>query len=178
MVNPIHLSSTWRTALIPAAGILMAGVLIVAANGTEIFENAVRQPVPFDHKKHMETDLTCLNCHTSANKEAFAGIPGVRRCIRCHESEEIDKPETNQLREYVDRGEDIPWIPVYRVPAHTFFSHRRHVAIAKLDCAVCHGDMSQATQPVTAQAIRISMDRCMDCHRQENVTNDCLACHR
>lgn len=163
---------------ITALSLLVVVTAFWALGGAQLLVPTVVQPLEFNHQKHLATDITCLNCHTTANKDAFAGLPNVKRCVRCHESEDLKKPETEALKAYVDRDEDIPWKRVYRVPGHTYFSHRRHVALAKLDCAVCHGDMTKVTQSVTRQAIEITMDRCIDCHREKGVTEDCLACHR
>lgn len=165
----------WVTLTVGAVAVT---ILAVFANGLKTFDRPIQQPFPFNHKKHLEADLTCLNCHSYADRETFASIPKAQKCVRCHESEEIDKPETEKIRQLVERGEEIPWVRVYQVPAHTFFSHRRHVRIAKLECAVCHGDMTQVTEPVTRQMITIRMDACIDCHRKQGVTEDCLACHR
>jgi len=168
----------WAVIALTSGLVTAALSLLAGAGGLDLLDPPVRQPVSFDHKKHMETDLTCLNCHGGANKEASTGIPPVRRCIRCHEAEEIENPATEALRVFAEENGDIPWVRVYRVDAHTYFSHRRHVALAKIDCAVCHGDMAIQTRPVTRQAIPITMDGGISCHRKQGVTEDCLSCHR
>jgi hypothetical protein len=38
--------------------------------------------------------------------------------------------------------------------------------------------VSEMTAPPPAPVSELSMDWCMDCHRERKVTNDCLACHR
>lgn len=161
-----------------AVGTAAVVALLIVVSGMKVFEPPVVQPFPFNHKKHLDAELECLNCHTTANRETFASIPRPQKCVACHESEDIKKPDTERLRQLVERGETIPWVRIYQVPTHTFFSHRRHVGIAKIECAVCHGEMKQMTEPVTRQLVEISMNRCIGCHRQRGVTEDCLACHR
>ena len=110
---------------------------------------------------------------TYNGQELFAGTG----CATCHTGED-ENPGAKAVRDYVSENKPIPWKKIYNVPDHVYFSHRRHVALAKLDCAVCHGDMSKAEAPVTRQAVKITMERCVDCHDKMKVTNDCLACHR
>jgi hypothetical protein len=140
--------------------------------------NAQTQPVAYNHKKHVDLGLECAFCHTGiAEGKARAGFPPLEVCAACHAGEE-ENPRTKSVREHVSNNKPIPWKKIYNVPGHVYFSHRRHTGLAKLDCAVCHGDMSKTESPVTEQAVKISMDRCTICHEQMRVTNDCLSCHR
>lgn len=135
------------------------------------------QPIAYNHKKHIALGLECSNCHAGiAEGRAHAQLPGIDVCMSCHESE--DNPKTKAIRDFAAARRPIPWKRIYRVAEHVYFSHERHVAIAKLGCAVCHGDMTAKETPVTRQAVPIKMDRCIACHRGRGVTNDCLACHR
>lgn len=142
----------------------------------------VQPPIPFSHKTHLVAGLTCATCHAQAETEAVAGIPSVTDCLDCHTAVGVQTPTLGrvgpQLEQMAARGEEIPWKQVYRVPGHVYFSHRRHVTLAQLDCALCHGDLSQVTAPVVRQAAPLTMGRCLECHRQRQVTTDCLACHR
>ena len=137
------------------------------------------QPIAYNHKKHVsELGLECAFCHTGiAEKKARAGLPNLETCLSCHTSEDTN-PKAKVIQDYASKNQPIPWKQVYKTPPHVYFSHRRHVELAKLDCAVCHGDMSKKETPVSRPAIAISMERCMDCHRRKNVTNDCMSCHR
>ena len=136
------------------------------------------QPVAYNHKKHIDLGLECAFCHNGiAEGKVRAGFPPLEVCASCHSSEDVN-PRTKTVGEYVSNNKPIPWKKIYNVPGHVYFSHRRHAGLAKLDCAVCHGDMSKTESPVTRQAVKISMDRCTSCHEQMKITNDCLACHR
>jgi len=169
--------------LVVIALAVLAGSIIYAARQTHRQRPLVVQPpVPFSHQRHLAAGLTCAVCHAQAESQAFAGIPAVNDCLECHAGAGVETPLAAQLeprlRQLRERGEEIPWKQVYRVPGHVYFSHQRHVSHAKLDCAACHGDMSQSTAPPTRQAVTLEMARCMACHRQQRVTTDCLACHR
>ena len=180
-------SHAWQW-LALVAGAAVAVVAAVSASDVQLFDTPIQQPFPFNHKKHIEKDWTCPACHVYVDQEAFASIPTAEDCVTCHESEKVPKPDTDaekihqleELRQLAEQGGDIPWDQVYRVPDHVFFSHRRHVAIGGLKCVVCHGDMTQMTEPVTRQAVKMDMDWCIDCHEEpeRNASVDCLACHR
>jgi predicted CXXCH cytochrome family protein len=101
-------------------------------------------------------------------EEDFAGIDEVK----------VGDNEKALVASYIESGEDIPWNRIYDVPGHVYFSHRRHVAVASVECATCHGDIASSTTPPPAPLNDISMAFCIDCHEKEKVTTDCNACHR
>lgn len=139
---------------------------------------AQRQPVAYNHQKHIALGLECSGCHTGiAEGKAHARFPALEVCASCHTQDDAN-PRAKAVRDYVSANKPIPWQKIYQVPAYVYFSHRRHVGLAKLDCALCHGDMSKVERPVTQPAVAISMARCIGCHYRMKVTNDCLACHR
>ncbi len=166
-------------------GMVVALAHVVPGRGAP----SVRQPLEFNHKKHIAADWTCGACHASTDKHAYAGIPRAKDCVDCHESEASKHPDnkrmkqmTERLRLMVKKGEEIPWVQVHRTAGHVYYSHRRHVEIGGLKCENCHGDMTKLTQPVSRPAFptkdTMKMEWCMDCHRRKKVTTDCLACHR
>ncbi len=133
---------------------------------------------------------TCLSCHTTSSK-------GNEK-----------RPELDKLLEYDKRGEKIFWERIYDLPDHVFFSHRRHTSIPQrssegaavesrkkhkdeekdrasgkqiqepIKCEVCHGPIAETVTPPPAPLNEITMEFCIGCHKQENVTADCIACHR
>jgi hypothetical protein len=139
---------------------------------------AVIQPIAFNHQKHLAVGLTCDSCHQYYEQHAVAGLPRTELCMGCHAAPLTESPEEEKVRSYGERGHEIPWIKIHVLPDHSFFSHRRHVALGKLDCVVCHGDMARRTTPVTAPAVKLTMDWCVGCHTRRHVTSDCNACHR
>ena len=76
------------------------------------------------------------------------------------------RAEILKVHGFVARGEPIPWRRLYRVPSHVFFSHRRHVAMAGIVCAECHGPMEEQTRPPDRALVAHDMDDCMECHER------------
>ncbi|NCO36664.1 MAG: hypothetical protein AUJ92_19285 [Armatimonadetes bacterium CG2_30_59_28] len=138
----------------------------------------VRQPFEFNHAKHIKKDWTCLACHPGADAQSVAGVPSVQECAECHKSEGVDKPATRKVAALAASDKEIPWVKIHRLPDYIYFSHRRHVTLAKLDCKECHGDMKSRTTPVDRQVLPISMKRCVECHKMKHASTDCLACHK
>ena len=143
-------------------------------------KHTVAQPLAFNHKVHIENaSLTCKDCHLNAEKMAVATIPALEVCQTCHNDEPLSKsPAEQELFKYAAQKKEIPWIQIYSLPGHVYFSHRRHVTIGGLECSSCHGDVATMTTPVSYPATPMTMENCTGCHKQHKVTNDCLACHR
>ena len=136
------------------------------------------QPIAFNHKKHVqELDLACSSCHQFYEKEAFSGLPGADVCSACHQEQQGKSKEEEKLVRLLQSGAPLEWTSLFRQPAHVFYSHRRHVVAAKIECAVCHGSIAATTAPPTAVK-RLRMQDCLDCHRRSGVSTDCTACHR
>ena len=134
------------------------------------------QPIVFPHNRHMALGLDCLDCHSTADTRAAAGMPSVRKCMLCHEKMATDKPGVKQVREYAARKIEIPWERVYSFSpaALVKFRHAPHYQ-AKIDCTTCHGEVAKAT--VAERAVKHTMGACVSCHRQKKATDDCAACH-
>lgn len=137
------------------------------------------QPIIYSHKKHVgELSIGCSDCHSNADKQARALIPNIEVCGACHLETEVDHPEERKVAAYVTEGVMIPWRQVHAVPDYVYFSHRRHVTLGGLECAVCHGQVEQMEQPFTRPSVSMDMTWCTGCHQGAGVTNDCAACHR
>src|SRR5262245_65536221 len=77
------------------------------------------QPINFSHQIHAgKLGMNCLYCHSSAEKSPVANIPAVSTCMGCHKIAAVDRPEIVKLTGYSDRGEQVPWVEVYALPAH------------------------------------------------------------
>jgi hypothetical protein len=137
---------------------------------------AAVQPIPFPHKIHIAKKAVCGDCHESADKGPIAGIPSVRTCMICHSQIATDKPLIKQVTGYADKGIEIPWQRVYGFTreAHVRFNHAPHIR-ASVDCKTCHGDLAAMT--VAERAVDHNMGFCVNCHKQNNASNDCLTCH-
>ncbi len=154
--------------------LLGAGLLLAACKQAP----PVVQPIQFSHKAHVESGVPCDACHESVERAAFAGMPSTETCMTCHQGAITDSPEEEKVRQYAERGGQIPWRRVYEVAGHVYFSHRRHVTLGGVDCVACHGDAGESAAPLSVAAVPIRMDRCMGCHARDGAANDCNACHR
>jgi hypothetical protein len=119
-----------------------------------------------------------VTCHRSVETAEHAGPPPLSVCIECHESPLTESPEEEKIREYAAEGTEIPWIRLTQLADHVYFSHRRHVKVAGVECSVCHGPMEMRTSPPTGPLKSISMSTCMECHEKTGASLDCNACHR
>jgi Cytochrome c7 and related cytochrome c len=134
------------------------------------------QPVPFSHKIHLAKKIKCVGCHTGVEVGPDAGMPDIRTCMTCHVDIAVNLPGVKIVRGYAARGEDIAWQRVYTFPrsAHVMFNHAPHVR-AGVRCAACHGDMTQ--QGYAVRAVNLTMGFCVNCHRLNNASVDCVTCH-
>jgi hypothetical protein len=134
------------------------------------------QPITFTHKAHLASGLQCINCHVGVDQGPDARIPSVNFCMTCHRVIATTNPEIQKLSGYMARGEDVPWQRVYgfEPSAHVKFNHAPHIR-AGVQCAECHGDMTQQT--VAVRAVNLNMGFCVQCHRQHNASVDCVTCH-
>ncbi len=142
---------------------------------------AVDQPIAFNHAIHIDqAGLQCVDCHTGAETEVYAGLPGKQLCLDCHDidEEEGSHPEKDKLFAFDDDPGDIPWKRVTMTAPDVYFSHRRHVAGALLDCLECHTDQASLSKPPSRARLVMTMNECLDCHEQREATADCLFCHR
>jgi hypothetical protein len=134
------------------------------------------QPIAYSHKIHIEHGLQCLDCHSGADTGARATIPSVSKCMLCHAKIATDNPEVKKVAEFAAARREIPWERVYGFDpgALVKFQHAPHIR-AGVQCARCHGDMTQAA---TAQPlVKHSMGTCLTCHRQNHASEDCTTCH-
>lgn len=164
-----------------AAAFLLAGGATTAlrlGGRNSALRPAVRQPISFNHKKHVtELDIGCTTCHVTVETEAFSGLPDADVCAGCHLEPQGKSEEEKRLVEMLKKGTALAWKPLFRQPAHIFYSHRRHVIAAKLQCRVCHGAIADTVAP-PVRVRRLAMNDCVSCHRKGHVSTDCTACHR
>jgi hypothetical protein len=137
----------------------------------------ILQPIAFNHGLHKEAGVECSDCHRYAETEHFAGRPVLEVCLECHEEALTDSREEAKIREYASQNAEIPWERLYQMPDHVFFTHRRHVAGAGIQCETCHGRIGETAKPPLKPLKTLTMGNCMDCHRKNKADNDCLACH-
>ena len=167
----------------PASRPLLAGFALFFFLGTVFFFAGYAyppsgQPIAFNHAKHVQNGLSCTDCHTGAREQEHATLPALTLCLTCHESAVTRSPEEEKIRTLAAAGKELAWTQLTRVPAHVYFSHRRHVQLAKLDCAVCHGAMEKATAPPRRPYRQMTMSACIECHSKNRARKDCNDCHR
>jgi hypothetical protein len=163
--------------------VLILAVAALAIGGYWRFPSTLQaQPLRMSHANHVK-EAKCTACHRTVAKAERAGTPTTAKCNSCHKGKQSKDPEglkeEAKLATYIDRKAEIPWIRLYSVPPHVFFSHQAHV-LAKVECDSCHGPIGkEAVLPVRApNPEAISMKACMGCHAQQKADDDCLACHR
>ncbi len=164
----------------PVRGLLL---LVGAVAAVGCAERPVVQPIPFNHRLHVGLGIECDQCHQGVRTAARARLPRAEVCMECHQADVTDdpaaKPSIELVRRHAREGTEIPWRNLYALPAHVYYSHRRHVAIAGLQCAGCHGDIAdRTTPPPHPVALTLAMSTCMSCHEARGVTNECSGCHR
>lgn len=167
-----------------AAGIAGLALLSVAAYGINLTQQAPPQPIQFPHQTHIGFGIQCLYCHPGAARGPAAGIPSQAKCWGCHQ--QIAKTNTSPLlaplKQAVESGTPIQWVPVAQVPDFVQFNHRAHIAAGK-NCEECHGDMSKMTVAQNPQVF--NMGWCLACHTKSAAGNqellikltDCATCH-
>ncbi|MFQ5705978.1 MAG: cytochrome c3 family protein [bacterium] len=161
------------------SNILCSLIAVLIAGLLSSSEKEPVQPIAYNHNKHVEeAGMECLDCHKYAEENARASIPNIEVCQDCHDEALSDSEAEKTLVAYIKNKKRIPWQQNYFVPDYAYFSHRRHVKLGKLDCAVCHGDVAKLTRPISQPFVKMKMDWCRDCHEQRKVSNDCYACHR
>ncbi len=139
------------------------------------FPPPIQQPLSFNHEVHEE--FGCVTCHGGIETNVRASLPEFDLCMMCHDEPPVTDPAEIEAWNMAVETEHIEWQRLRTLDDHTYFSHRRHVTLAELECATCHGDMASQTVPPPRALQSMSMKKCMDCHTKESVTNDCASCH-
>jgi hypothetical protein len=140
---------------------------------TEPTATAPVQPIPFNHKLHMQTaKMTCNDCHEPRGDGSTVALPQAPKCMSCHTSIATDKPEIKRLAEAAKNEDPILWVRVYRVPSFVTFSHKTH---AGNTCEECHGPVAERT--AIAQEKDTNMGSCIACHQTKGARTTCDTCH-
>jgi hypothetical protein len=122
------------------------------------------QPVPFSHEHHVGgLGIDCRYCHTSVETSAFAGIPPAATCMNCHSQIWSTSSMLEPVRASYRTGKPIVWMRIHELPDYVNFNHSIHVSKG-VGCVACHGRVDQ--MPLTWQAEPLTMQWCLDCHRE------------
>jgi hypothetical protein len=145
------------------------------------------QPIPFNHALHAgQYQMACLYCHTATDKSRMAGVPSLEVCMGCHSQFGQDLEGVQKLKAAWDAKQTIQWEQIHRLPEHVKFRHNRHIA-AGVACQRCHGPVEKMDKieltsdtiwwPWLLPAKKLEMGWCINCHRDNQASQDCLTCH-
>lgn len=158
-----------RLPAIAAIGLALVGGLLTAVlwyyftPKFTLVGYAPRQPVAYSHALHAgQMGMDCRYCHSNVERAAHAQIPPTQTCMNCHALVRIDSPRLEPVRESWQSGRAIEWVKVHRLPDHVYFDHSAHLS-AGVGCVTCHGRVDQ--MEVVQHARSLSMEWCLDCHR-------------
>ncbi|MGD2045906.1 MAG: cytochrome c3 family protein [Gemmatimonadota bacterium] len=157
-------------------GVAVLGLVLAGCGPSP--EPVPEQPIAYNHQVHVEgEELECTRCHLGAETQNEAGLPPMAVCAGCHRRQATDHPEVVKFMEQYQEGEPIVWRRVNHLPdkAMVHFKHKPH-ARAGVGCENCHGDVGSMT--VARQVVNTAnMGWCVDCHREQEASIDCLTCH-
>lgn len=150
------------------------------AAGATIAGAAAEATLPFTHQPHIQKGgLSCIFCHSQVRRGPSADLPSLELCAGCHRWLSTQTPATEAVVAAYDTGTEVSWARVYKVPDFVYFTHQSHVVVAKVECAVCHGDVAQMA---LARKVRnLNMKFCINCHSQKTGQErlmDCDICHK
>ena len=152
-------------------------VLVLVSGATR--RAPVPQPVAFNHLKHTkDLGLDCQFCHKYVETGAHAGLPDAGTCGICHQAQQGKSPEAARVTKLLAAGDPLRFNKLFRLPTHVYYTHRRHVGIAKLECQQCHGGIASTERPPGRPLVAIRMKFCLSCHRAKGQSLDCVSCHR
>jgi cytochrome c7-like protein/class III cytochrome C family protein len=170
-------SGAGKTAVVVFLAAVFAAALALPALARR--QPPVPQPVAFNHKKHTEDlQLGCDFCHQYFRTSAHSGLPDAQTCSLCHSVPLGESQEAAKLTALLSQGEPLQFNKLFRLPDYVFYTHRRHVTVAGLECAECHDGIAETERPPERPLIAVTMAFCVDCHEERDVTTDCNACHR
>jgi hypothetical protein len=148
------------------------------------------QPIPFSHKHHAGTfQIQCDYCHSGTDRSASAGVPSVELCMGCHAQFPPSYDELSgiqSLKEHWKEQRPIEWLQIHRLPEYVQFRHNRHVQKG-FACQTCHGAVEEMDKvqvksdthvwPWLLPTRTLEMGWCINCHRQNGASQDCVTCH-
>ena len=141
------------------------------------------QPIAYSHILHAgKMQISCIYCHSGAERGKVAGIPSANVCMNCHKyvrkgpstgTEEIAKiykaldydPDKGT---YGPNQKPIQWVRVHNLPDFAYFNHSQHFVVGKIECQTCHGPV-QDSMTVAFQYSPLTMNWCITCHRETKV---------
>jgi len=157
-----------RRAWIPLALMALtgAGCMLFSGDKHEL-------PLAFPHRAHVGV-LQCADCHPGAADSDEPGMPSPQQCALCHNDLDANKPPEKHAATLFE-GTTLKATRAVRLSGELIFSHQKHAG-AESNCGACHTGI-ETSERIGAE-MHSSMRRCMDCHAERTVANDCATCHR
>jgi hypothetical protein len=167
----------WRLAVgLSLATAVLLGLMAVGYYAYFPGQIGVAQPLPFSHRFHVtEKRISCLLCHPGVIDTARATVPPLETCMLCHKHIIATYPKIAELRAHFDENRPVEWVRVNHVPEFVYYDHGMHIRKG-YDCSKCHGDVARMDR--VEPSPEITMGFCVQCHRDEGFSHDCLVCHR
>jgi hypothetical protein len=118
----------------------------------------------FPHPKHVEA-TDCATCHEGAAKSTSGKdqlLPAIAVCQTCHEQTDLDMYGWTE--------------PKPKASGFPKFSHEKHLAMAGIDCAHCHGVLANPLLAGTGKG-ELGHKVCFACHDGKTAGDQCSICH-
>jgi len=154
----------------------LVGAIVALAFGWWIFPDMLfskqTQPFFFSHSVHLtDVGATCADCHSFREDGSFTGLPTLAACADCHADVMTEEPgpgataehkaryeaEKIFVEQYVNQGNEVPWLAHQVQPDNVFFSHAAHFQ----KCYTCHLTMKGRLNLGTPED---PQKLCMTCH--------------
>lgn len=148
--------------------IIVGSVLLVLASALMGDSNDDKEPIIFDHNKHItENDMSCEDCHggVGMGQASQRFMPDHETCEGCHDVEEDSSCKTCHLN---------PDNPVGMSPAGANYAAFAHAPHSSVTCAECHSQ-------ITADNIHPTIPKmadCQACHQDHAAPTSCEECHQ
>lgn len=119
----------------------------------------------------------CMNCHMQINEYTgeqlydYNGneVDGTAEIQKLYEHAGWDPEKKAYKRDKEGNviNKPIEWVKIHNLPDHVYFNHSQHVAVGKVACQRCHGEIQDMDE--VFQFSPLSMGWCINCHRETEV---------
>jgi hypothetical protein len=148
------------------------------------------QPIQFSHKHHAGLyQIDCQYCHSGTDRSPSAGVPPLELCMGCHSQFPASYDELEGIRTLKDhwqRKVPVEWVQIHRLPEYVQFQHQAHLRRG-FACQTCHGPVQEMDKvsmtsdtkwwPWLLPTKKLEMGWCIQCHRANGASQDCVTCH-
>lgn len=151
----------------------LLALLVLAVTGCVLMQQLgwMDPPVAFSHSLHVETGLSCDDCHTASGGD-YARAE-VATCLMCHEDIDSEKEPALHAATVMAAADAARASRPLRAD-DVIFSHAKHEQ-AGVGCTACHGDVEAAVD--LSSILAPSMTDCTSCHVEQQAASDCRTCH-